>query len=444
MSDGADKVKLGAKKPAAGGGGKGGKDRSESDGVPAQLRHSHNNAAGFARRSAAFDTWRTEDAADLEARRAAVQKAWEEERARQEEERRRQEAEASTLKAKRRRAKMLAAQAAAGGGSPEGGALDEFLGDGEGGEEEAGGAADSTGPVLPEHGGLVGLCVDCGAKYIRCGNPNPPPPEGTADAAEAEAEDALGPVPSVPSAASGIGSEASRGALARRTGDGAASGPPNTSLVCTVALPPAHVAAEGSSTAAAMAAAAAAAVAPAAPPPLLPVLERAVESFLGPPHNFDGFPPPVPQQSADSAADEAEEAEAAAAAQRAAEDAAAVERMAAAVAGAADGAAASQAMRLDGQGAAVQRYLMRRVMPVVAAAMAELAAARPPRPLLHVAKALYAAAEAEEGRFVDPYDDPTYGIQLAKIEAKAAREAAREAAAAAKAERWVVGSGGAR
>nr|ADI46823.1 FAP75f [Volvox carteri f. nagariensis] len=55
--------------------------------------------------------------------------------------------------------------------------------------------------------------------------------------------------------------------------------------------------------------------------------------------------------------------------------------------------------------------------------------------LLYVARALAAAAEEAEEAYVDPYSDPSYAIQLAKIEAKAAREAARAAVAAAKAER---------
>lgn len=53
-----------------------------------------------------------------------------------------------------------------------------------------------------------------------------------------------------------------------------------------------------------------------------------------------------------------------------------------------------------------------------------------------------AAAARSKATYQDPYADPTYTIQLAKVEAKAAREAARAAAAAAKAARWVGGSGG--
>jgi hypothetical protein len=52
-----------------------------------------------------------------------------------------------------------------------------------------------------------------------------------------------------------------------------------------------------------------------------------------------------------------------------------------------------------------------------------------------VADELLAAAAQLEASYADPYDAPVYGIQLAKVEAKAAREAARAAAAAAKAAR---------
>jgi hypothetical protein len=52
-----------------------------------------------------------------------------------------------------------------------------------------------------------------------------------------------------------------------------------------------------------------------------------------------------------------------------------------------------------------------------------------------IADELLAAAAQLEASYTDPYDAPAYGIQLAKVEAKAAREAARAAAAAAKAAR---------
>lgn len=55
-----------------------------------------------------------------------------------------------------------------------------------------------------------------------------------------------------------------------------------------------------------------------------------------------------------------------------------------------------------------------------------------------IADELLAAAAQLEASYADPYDEPVYGIQLAKVEAKAAREAARAAAAAAKAARWVM------
>lgn len=55
-----------------------------------------------------------------------------------------------------------------------------------------------------------------------------------------------------------------------------------------------------------------------------------------------------------------------------------------------------------------------------------------------IADRLLEAAAREKAAYVSPYDDPSYAIQLAKVEAKAAREAARAAAAAAKAARCVL------
>jgi hypothetical protein len=54
-----------------------------------------------------------------------------------------------------------------------------------------------------------------------------------------------------------------------------------------------------------------------------------------------------------------------------------------------------------------------------------------------IADELLAAADALEASYKDPYSDPIYSMQLAKVEAKAQREAARAAAAAAKAARLV-------
>jgi hypothetical protein len=52
-----------------------------------------------------------------------------------------------------------------------------------------------------------------------------------------------------------------------------------------------------------------------------------------------------------------------------------------------------------------------------------------------IADKLLEAAAREKAAYTSPYDDPTYAVQLAKVEAKAAREEARAAAAAAKAAR---------
>eukprot|EP00775_Hariotina_reticulata_P010575 gene10575-10734_t len=53
-----------------------------------------------------------------------------------------------------------------------------------------------------------------------------------------------------------------------------------------------------------------------------------------------------------------------------------------------------------------------------------------------IADELLAAADALESSYRDPYSDPAYSVQLAKVEAKAKREAARATAAAAKAASW--------
>lgn len=52
-----------------------------------------------------------------------------------------------------------------------------------------------------------------------------------------------------------------------------------------------------------------------------------------------------------------------------------------------------------------------------------------------IADKLLEAAAREKAAYTSPYDDPTYAVQLAKVEAKSAREEARAAAAAAKAAR---------
>ena len=53
-----------------------------------------------------------------------------------------------------------------------------------------------------------------------------------------------------------------------------------------------------------------------------------------------------------------------------------------------------------------------------------------------IADKLLEAAARDKAAYQNPYDEPTYAVQLAKVEAKAAREAARAAAAVAKAARW--------
>ncbi|KXZ43431.1 hypothetical protein GPECTOR_90g517 [Gonium pectorale] len=317
-------------------------------------------------------------------------------------------------------------------------------------------------------------------------------------AINAAVEEAGSRLSSEPSMLSDFGGKAAaaaaRGAKGgKKGGDGAKELPahPGTPANGAAAAP-----APGSVAAAVAAAAASLA---AVPPtlPALPALEAAVEAFVGPPHNFEGFPPPLARRPSRAAAGageaggdvedgEEEEAEADAAALLAERDAraaaSAAEKLAPAIAAAAAAAESSYDLRLrGGRGEAVRRYLIQRVMPVVTKALAEVALAHgtslPALPagrtitgtggggtgagdgegsgggaaaagssggdgghearqaMLAVARALQAAAAEEEARFVDPYKDEAYGVQLAKIEAKKAREAARAAAAAAKAER---------
>lgn len=381
----------------------------------------HYAEPGLGRRLAAFRAWRAEDAEDLASRVAAAQAAWEAEKARLEAERARIAAENSTLKAKRRAAKAAAAAAAAGGQPGEGIAtsprpngvtmdLDESASPDvslrAGGP---GGPADAPPPlVLPQHGGLVALCVDGGAAFSAVTNPT----------LETGPVVTLLPPPSQPPLTAGVpATVAAAVAAAAAQALGAVAGTPLLPL----------------------------------PPPLL-ALERQVEESVGVPHNFDGFPPPEPRQSSAEAAEvaEAEAAAAAAEAQRQAAEAEAAEALSRTAAAAAAGAEASYQQYLRGGRASAGRaWLMQRVMGVVTAALTEVAAATggsdtarasgpaagPKEALLHVAAALAAAAAAEEGGFTDPYLDPQYGIQLEKIEAKAARERARAEAAREKAER---------
>ncbi|KAG2483448.1 hypothetical protein HYH03_017702 [Edaphochlamys debaryana] len=431
------------------------------DGTPPPIPTSwgHNNEPGFLRRINAYNNWRAEDAADLAARVAAAQETWEKAQAEKEAERQRAEAEANTLKAKRRRARAAAAAAAAE--AEVHGALIEALeaspngvipaitfddnGNGtQNGEGTASGAMPEggEGPALPKHGGLPALCVDAGAEHTRLANPN------TEEAPWLT-------LPVLP--------------------------PPLPPSLSAAVAPPGSVAAN---VAAAAAAAAAATAAPSPWPLQLQPLERSVEGFLGDPRHFDGFPPQLPKPSDVAAEAEAAEAAAVAAAQEAARagaEAAIAARVGGATAAVDKGMEDSYQLRLKGGRAdAVRRYLLSRVMPVITAALTEVAVtegtkprvsepsggsaaaamlgggggsqgsddglpldpnAPPPPPtynkeaLMHVARALRAAAEAEEARFTDPYMDASYSIQLEKIDAKKQREAARAAAAVAKAER---------
>ncbi|WIA29875.1 hypothetical protein OEZ86_012344 [Tetradesmus obliquus] len=91
--------------------------------------------------------------------------------------------------------------------------------------------------------------------------------------------------------------------------------------------------------------------------------------------------------------------------------------------------------RLQAAARPLAANLMGGVLPAVMAGLVKVALSRPADPCQVIADELLAAAAQLEASYADPYDEPVYGIQLAKVEAKAAREAARAAAAAAKAAR---------
>ncbi|WIA09806.1 hypothetical protein OEZ85_009181 [Tetradesmus obliquus] len=91
--------------------------------------------------------------------------------------------------------------------------------------------------------------------------------------------------------------------------------------------------------------------------------------------------------------------------------------------------------RLQAAARPLAANLMGGVLPAVMAGLVKVALSRPADPCQVIADELLAAAAQLEATYADPYDAPVYSIQLAKVEAKAAREAARAAAAAAKAAR---------
>nr|BBC28438.1 flagellar associated protein [Yamagishiella unicocca] len=422
-----DKKGAGARKAA--GGGPGGAGAKGGGGVPREVALAaalgHNTEAGFVRRWTSYQSWRAEDAEDRRTRIAAAQAAWEAEQARRAEEREREAAESRTLKAKRRRARAAAAagtgcgggSGAAGGGDGDNAALGT---DGVQGPEDCS-AAQPLDAQLPEHGGLMALSLAGGARHARL--PNPAGEEGPMVTISVQ------PPLAVLSAA-GVGAAAAAAAAAGPT-----------------------------SIAAAVSSAGAQASAPAPLPPLAALERQVAGVFLGSPHNFDGFPPAAHRSTptafaSEGLGEEAQGAEADFDVRREAAATAASGSVTGPMAAAGTGAEASYSLRWrGGRGESVRRYLLQHVVPVVTAALAEVALTRigaggggpeeteayhgggGKEALLHVARALQAAADAEEAGFVDPYADESYGIQLAKIEAKAAREAARAAAAAAKAER---------
>ncbi|GLI62852.1 hypothetical protein VaNZ11_005580 [Volvox africanus] len=550
-----------AKKPASTAGVPGGKGGLAAGVVPRDLTLAsalgHNSEAGFARRMAAYTGWRAEDSADLRSRVAAAQAAWEAEVTRQEAEKARRAAEAGTLKAKRRRARATAAAAVTGTESPEGDEDDVAAGN----IPDRGlvvTAAAASSPEMPQHGGLMALSLDAaGATHVRLSNPTlplgpivtiavQPPPQAAliAMGAAAATSGNAGPTSiaaSVSAAAAQVLSSPPAPptpplVLPERAVE-VVMGPPHN----LVGFPePGPTTVQSDAAVATEPRAAVVTTAPTtAPPPPSSLAAAAAAAGAPPPAMFvtatgplkAGLPPP--QFVSSAVIERADAALPGATAITAAPDtdfktaeswtprsslsplppvaAAAAETMTVQVEAVAAGAEASYGYRWRGsRGFAVRRYLLRRVIPVVTAALAEVALARTgssvppgsvglvqssggsfgqapggggsgsgsapgsragtpgevpsqlaaaavaaaatvaasgaqgaaPGPgstgkdaLLHVARALAAAAAEAEAAFQDPYSDPSYAIQLAKIDAKAAREAARAASAAAKAER---------
>nr|BCL66211.1 flagellar associated protein [Volvox reticuliferus]BCL66279.1 flagellar associated protein [Volvox reticuliferus] len=567
-----DKKAPGAKKPAPTAGAAGGKGGLAAGVTPRDLTLAaalgHNSEAGFVRRTAAYAGWRAEDSADLRSRVTAAQAAWEAEVARQAAEKARLAAEAGSLKAKRRRARAAAA-AATGTGSPEDDEDDVAAGNvPDAGLTAAGpavAAAAASSPELPQHGGLMALSLGAaGATHMRLSNPTVPPGPMVTIAVQPPPQAALVAMGAAAATSGNTGPTSiasSVSAAAAQVLSSASPPPPLPPLpplersVEVLLGPPHNLAgfpepgptAVQSDAAATTEPAAVAATMPPATAPSAPSSLAAAAAAAGapPPAMFvtatgplkPGLPPPpfmssAASERADAALPGSTAISAAAAVtdsdSKAAETgtprsslpplppaaAAAAETMTAQAEAVAAGAEASYGYRWQGsRGAAVRRYLLRHVIPVVTAALAEVALARTgsavppgsagsvqssggsfgqapggtgsgsgsgtgsgsgsapgsragtpgdvpsqlaaaaavgaagapvaaPGPgstgkdaLLHVARALAAAAEAAEAAFQDPYSDPAYAIQLAKIDAKAAREAARAASAAAKAER---------
>jgi len=80
-------------------------------------------------------------------------------------------------------------------------------------------------------------------------------------------------------------------------------------------------------------------------------------------------------------------------------------------------------------------YLLGAVLPAITAGLAGCVVHQPDIRLAVLAARLLSAADSLDSAYLDPYSADVYAVQLAKVNAKAAREAARAEAAHAKSER---------
>ncbi|GAX86033.1 hypothetical protein CEUSTIGMA_g13448.t1, partial [Chlamydomonas eustigma] len=348
--------------------------------------NSHNNEKDFQRRLDAFSKIKTEEADDLQAKVNASQQRWAQHQLELEEMRKREEAEANTLKAKRRRARMESTAAAAAAHSRSASPLKLT-----GGRR---GSPDLTTAVIM---GTAGAATSAGE-----GSPGP---TGGEVAPEVQG------VPEGPKLPEYGGLP---GLLVHEYGAKMLK-LLNPNPEEGVLLPEPSADASGKPRAV-----------------VLPVAEEAVKSFLGSPHNFDGFIPDEPPLAPPLMQESTEQRHTREQVLRLAhlqQEMETLRREAQAEA------QQAKAQRVGFKTEPLHMWLMSQIMPTVADGLATIARDRPPHPLRVLAARLLQEAEKVEALYIDPYTDPAYEIQIAKHREKEARDAERAAAASAKEQR---------
>jgi len=266
---------------------------------------------------------------------------------------------------------------------------------------------EAAGPKMPRFGGLASVVVaSCGAASISITSNTPPPP----------------PPPPTPPSSTPTRSSTPKGASAR-PGEGEAG--------------------------AEAAAAATAGAAPSPQPSSLPQeVEAQLREFIGPPHNFEGFPlsdtgalcqtpesrehnlhhlvQQATRQQRDRSSESVHEDSLDGMAEHDLEG-----RRQAAI----HEAHRAESLKQSHAGCPLRRQLMKDIMPAVCEALTRIAAERPADPLRLMGEHLIKEAQKLEVLYVDPYSDPKYDIQANKIRAKAERDQARARAAKEKADK---------